>query len=159
VFTGVTTAAELLAAPENMRPSFLAADVSGLLQGHARPITVDGQVQCGRWRVQTRADTGPDATRDTGAAQVAGAGPASGPDADGGRENGSRRDAQLELVLTTRGSAPVIDAKEGGVARRTGVDLDALRALCAATWQASGSVGYLGGDEAAKRALSALGLA
>ncbi|MFE7561166.1 HAD-IIA family hydrolase [Kitasatospora sp. NPDC057500] len=35
VFTGVTTAAQLLAAPAEHRPTYLAADLRGLLTGHA----------------------------------------------------------------------------------------------------------------------------
>jgi HAD superfamily hydrolase (TIGR01450 family) len=135
VFTGVTTAAELLAAPENLRPSFLAADVSGLLQRHVRPVSVDGQVECGPWRVQTFADT------------------ARGP------EDGSLSEAEINLVLTYPDGVAVIEADEGGPASKSRSELDALRALCAATWQTSGSVRYLGADDASKRALSTLGLA
>ncbi|MFF8775337.1 HAD-IIA family hydrolase [Kitasatospora sp. NPDC015120] len=48
VFTGVTTAAQLLAAPAEHRPTYLAADLRGLLTGHA-PVTAQpgGGFSCG----------------------------------------------------------------------------------------------------------------
>ncbi|MFE2109954.1 HAD-IIA family hydrolase [Kitasatospora sp. NPDC059463] len=48
VFTGVTTAAQVLAAPAEHRPTYLAADLRGLLTGHA-PVTAQpgGGFSCG----------------------------------------------------------------------------------------------------------------
>jgi len=44
VLTGVTTPAELLAAPPGMRPSFVAPDLSGLLRRHPAPTLAEGAV-------------------------------------------------------------------------------------------------------------------
>ncbi|HEU5035292.1 MAG TPA: HAD-IIA family hydrolase [Mycobacteriales bacterium] len=49
VFTGVTSPAELLAAPERLRPDYLAPDVSGLLQAHPQPELTDAGFACGSW--------------------------------------------------------------------------------------------------------------
>jgi glycerol-1-phosphatase len=50
VLTGVTDPAELLAAPPNRRPSFLARDLAGLV--HTHPVARwNGRAECGRWRV------------------------------------------------------------------------------------------------------------
>jgi HAD superfamily hydrolase (TIGR01450 family) len=50
VLSGVTTAAELLAAPSLRRPTYLAADLGGLLIAHEEPALVDGWIRCGPWR-------------------------------------------------------------------------------------------------------------
>src|SRR4051794_23909613 len=50
VFSGVTRAADLLAAPPALRPTYLAADVAGLLVAHPQPSVVEGGSRCGRWR-------------------------------------------------------------------------------------------------------------
>lgn len=52
VFTGVTTAADLLQATDVLRPTFIAADVSGLLERHAAPTTSDDGSTCGQWSVR-----------------------------------------------------------------------------------------------------------
>jgi hypothetical protein len=54
VLSGVTSPAELLAAPAQRRPSFLAADLTGLLATHAAPRSVEGGVVCGRWHAATQ---------------------------------------------------------------------------------------------------------
>jgi HAD superfamily hydrolase (TIGR01450 family) len=51
VLSGVTTAADLLAAPPRLRPGFVAEDVSGLLRPAPEVAVSDGSVDCGRWRV------------------------------------------------------------------------------------------------------------
>ena len=51
VLSGVTSPAELLAAPPQRRPTYLAADLAGLLERHAAPQDTPGGVACGRWRV------------------------------------------------------------------------------------------------------------
>ncbi|MGW4647715.1 HAD-IIA family hydrolase [Kitasatospora sp. NPDC004289] len=50
VFTGVTTPALLLAAPPEHRPTYLAADLRGLLTAHREAVAVDGGFECGGWR-------------------------------------------------------------------------------------------------------------
>jgi glycerol-1-phosphatase len=68
VFTGVTHPAELLAAPEELRPSYLAADLGGLLVAQPRVVGSATDWRCGRWAVTTdgvlsaqpRAGTGED---------------------------------------------------------------------------------------------------
>jgi glycerol 3-phosphatase-2 len=52
VFSGVTTARELLTAPARLRPTYLAADVSGLLTRHPQPEPDGDGVVCGRWRAE-----------------------------------------------------------------------------------------------------------
>ncbi|WP_018635776.1 HAD hydrolase-like protein [Parafrankia elaeagni] len=49
VFTGVTGPAELLAAPPRHRPTFLAADLRGLLRPQPAAVAVDGASRCGSW--------------------------------------------------------------------------------------------------------------
>jgi HAD superfamily hydrolase (TIGR01450 family) len=97
VLSGVTSPAELLTATSRQRPTYLAADVGGLLVGHPEVEVDAGTASCGRWR----------ATADShgnGGLRLA----ASGPNVAGaGAES----------------------------------DLDALRALCAAAWEAAGSHG------------------
>ncbi|MDT4941817.1 MAG: glycerol-phosphatase, partial [Pseudonocardiales bacterium] len=56
VLTGVTSPAELLAAPEHLRPTYVAADLSGLLVPHDEPQVEDGAAVCGRWRASARPD-------------------------------------------------------------------------------------------------------
>jgi len=60
VFSGVTTPAELIAAPAQHRPTFVAADVGGLLLDQP---AVQGDAEqgwtCGRWR----AEAGPESVR------------------------------------------------------------------------------------------------
>lgn len=49
VLTGVTTPAEVVAAPPEMRPSYLAEDLFGLLRPHPGTQREDGGVRCGGW--------------------------------------------------------------------------------------------------------------
>jgi len=56
VLSGVTNPAELLAAPPNLRPNFLARDVSGLLDAHPRPRAIDAGFECGTWSVGASGD-------------------------------------------------------------------------------------------------------
>ena len=53
VLTGVTSPAELLAAGPERRPTYLSADVRGLLNVHDRPRVTDAGAVCGRWRATT----------------------------------------------------------------------------------------------------------
>ena len=50
VLSGVTSSAELLAAPQERRPTYVAADLRGLLEAHEAPQENDGAFSCGRWR-------------------------------------------------------------------------------------------------------------
>jgi hypothetical protein len=54
VFSGVTDPKELLAAQAEQRPTYLAADVSGLLVAHPEPELSDNAATCGRWRAEVR---------------------------------------------------------------------------------------------------------
>ena len=49
VLTGVTAAAELLAAGADRRPTYLAAGLDGLLSAHPAPVATDGVWTCGGW--------------------------------------------------------------------------------------------------------------
>ncbi|MEO9139344.1 MAG: HAD-IIA family hydrolase [Jatrophihabitans sp.] len=51
VLSGVTGARELLAAKPGLRPTFLAADVSGLLVSHPQPEVTTQGATCGTWAV------------------------------------------------------------------------------------------------------------
>lgn len=51
VMSGVTSAADLLAAPVVQRPTFIAADLGGLLVRHEQPAIDDDGAVCGAWRV------------------------------------------------------------------------------------------------------------
>jgi HAD superfamily hydrolase (TIGR01450 family) len=94
VLSGVTGPAELLAAAPRLRPSYVAADVGGLLHAHPAPLEAQGAVHCGGWAVRH-------ACEDT-----------------------------FEL-------------------RGAGDRLDALRALCVASWRALDATGTLPGWRAA----------
>jgi glycerol-1-phosphatase len=50
VLTGVTGMAELVAAAPRLRPTYLSADLRGLLETHRAPAADDGGWRCGRWR-------------------------------------------------------------------------------------------------------------
>jgi HAD superfamily hydrolase (TIGR01450 family) len=56
VLTGVTSPAELLAAPPERRPTYLAADLGGLLETHRAPDGTGDAIVCGQWRVTAGAD-------------------------------------------------------------------------------------------------------
>ena len=49
VFTGVTSAADLLAAVPDMRPTYVAPGAGGLLAAHNAPVLSDGAARCGDW--------------------------------------------------------------------------------------------------------------
>jgi len=56
VLSGVTRPAEALWAPSRQRPTYLARDVSGLLERHRAPQRIDGETRLGRWVVRATAD-------------------------------------------------------------------------------------------------------
>jgi glycerol 3-phosphatase-2 len=49
VLTGVSSAADAVLAPRGQRPSYLAADLAGLLEPHPEVTTADGAARCGGW--------------------------------------------------------------------------------------------------------------
>lgn len=51
VLTGVTSAAELLAAPSTQRPGYVAHGLGGLLESHPAPEAAAGAIRCGAWSV------------------------------------------------------------------------------------------------------------
>jgi glycerol 3-phosphatase-2 len=115
VLSGVTAPHELLAAPPALRPTYLAEDVGGLLVSHMGPEWVDGGFVCGVWRAASTSVAG-----------------------------GGRR-----LTLRREGKAGPGDQRDDRGSEKDDPDdarggrriLDALRALCAASWasDASGS--------------------
>jgi len=65
VLTGVTTPADLLAAPPPQRPTYVSGGVDGLLTSHPAPLVDEaGRASCGGWTV----------TRETGGLTLAGHG-------------------------------------------------------------------------------------
>ena len=57
VLTGVSSRADLLAARPEHRPTFVASDLRGLLEPHARPQQAeDGAWHCGGWRASVTPD-------------------------------------------------------------------------------------------------------
>ncbi len=53
VLTGVTTAADLIAAADGLRPDYLSADLSGVLHAHPTPeLLDDASGRCGGWIAQ-----------------------------------------------------------------------------------------------------------
>lgn len=56
VLTGVTGLSELAAAPEGMRPSYLARDLAGLLVPHPKVAAEGGRCEVGGWRAEVDAD-------------------------------------------------------------------------------------------------------
>ena len=119
VLSGVTSAAELLTAPPVWRPTFLAADLGGLLVPHEQPALVEGGAVCGRWR-----------------AARFGAGGGAGDGRGGGGAPGARDDDDDgdDARLTLRRHAGARPNEPAGEAASAADGLDALRALCAARW-------------------------
>lgn len=135
VFSGVTSPADVLAAPPRLRPSYLAEDVSGLVSRHARPVVTDDRVECGRWSVRPNEGTE-------------------------GRGAGSARTltlAQRDQAKGAGGRPVPKPTSPAGPVERDG-KLDALRALCVATWQHEGEHRYTPADEASREVLASLGL-
>lgn len=150
VFSGVTTPAQVLAAPELLRPSYLADDAAGLLLPHPQPIVIEAApgadgasdvVECGEWTVRARASRGAGDGRANRGADSALA--------------GQPGDGSITLVLGQR--APAAPGEFDSASRRAG-ELDALRALCVATWRSAGVHGYAGADGPSQQVLAALGL-
>ena len=158
VLTGVTSATTLLTAPAGARPTYLAADLEGLLVPHPAPVVADSSARCGAWHAEVRANGRLVLGSGTDTGPAAGLGADEG---DGGREPGG--DTRGNSGADTRG-------KSGGDTRGdTGGpeadDLDALRALCAAAWSVADGAGaatepaVTGQDARAHATLERLGLA
>lgn len=117
VFTGVTTPSELLAAPPAHRPTYLAADLRGLLhpapQVRARPEVGPYAAGCGGWIARV------DGGELSWAADRGGHGHGHGHGEDAGEGAGTGEGADA-------------DAGDG---------LDALRAACVAVWSAADAGG------------------
>lgn len=89
VFSGVTAVRDLLTAPPALRPTFVAADVGGLLVAHPEPeVGSDGAV-CGRWNAR-RVESGLTlaCAENTGAPE----------DTDGERDEGALTANDLDAV-------------------------------------------------------------
>jgi glycerol-1-phosphatase len=56
VLTGVTSPAEAVLAPPSQRPTYLAADLAGLLGPHPGVISQDGAFECGGWTARVAGD-------------------------------------------------------------------------------------------------------
>ncbi len=100
VLTGVTSPADLIAAPAGQRPNFLAPDLRGLLRRHLGPQSRAAALECGDWRV--RADGGV-----LHLARSAGSGSAAGPGRDGSDgDAGDGLDALRALCAAAWRAAP-----------------------------------------------------
>ena len=74
VMTGVTTAADLLAAAPEHRPTYVSADLVGLLEPHPKVKLEPNDARCGDWRATIT--TAPGRDRDAPVAELSGTGPA-----------------------------------------------------------------------------------
>jgi hypothetical protein len=54
VLTGVSRPADAVLAPPNQRPTYLAHDLSGLLEPHPPVTATDGEFRCGGWTARRR---------------------------------------------------------------------------------------------------------
>jgi glycerol-1-phosphatase len=111
VLTGVSRASDVMLAPPYRRPSYVAADLTGLLEPHPVP-TGGGQgepLRCNGWQARW-VGGGEDVGADAG-----GPGGPGGPDSAGGPGDGAGNGAWIELT-------------------GSGDPIDALRVLCAACW-------------------------
>jgi glycerol 3-phosphatase-2 len=110
VFSGVTTPAEVLAAPSGQRPDYLAADVSGLLRPHPAVRIESDHATCGAWTVSF--------------------------DEAGLTLSGSDRPDHTAPAKTVEGDDRDSDSSDGSdISKDDGYD--ALRALCDAAWTAA----------------------
>ena len=99
VLSGVTTPSDLVHATPKLRPTYLAADVAGLLMAHPQPDVIDGGSRCGRWRV---VQDGPALRLGTGGAD-------SGTRADESDEAGDELDALRALCAAAWAADPPAD--------------------------------------------------
>lgn len=110
VLTGVTAAADLLAAAPALRPTFLAPDAAGLLVAHHAPALADGEARCGAWT----------ASRSAGLALAL----ASAADLDGGRRSADGLDPLRALcaLAWSVSDADTADSPFAGVTVRAADD-------------------------------------
>lgn len=141
VLTGVTSPADLLVAPEQYRPTYLAHDLTGLLVPHPAPRVAEGTVDCEGWAARTRegrlhlSRARGDDTRD-----------------------GAARDRTAGDSAAGDSAAGDTAASSGGPAESTASSMDALRCLCVAAW-ISAATECVAADAPAEAALAELGLA
>lgn len=142
VLSGVTTPADLLGAPVALRPTYVAADVGGLLVAHPRTAARVDSATCGGWvgaveeellwlerTAGSRADRD-ERPRSSGAQQTTNV----------ARDSGGGPVVTGREATNARDSAGSAVSGRGADATRRGFDddaLDALRALCAAWWEGS----------------------
>ena len=136
VLTGVTSPAELLAAPEQYRPTYLAHDLGGLLVAHPGPQVTEGTVDCAGWAARARAGR-LHLSRERG---------------DDTR-NGAAGDGAAADSAAGDGAAP-----SGGSVGPAASSMDALRCLCVAAW-INAATECVAEDAPAQAALAELGLA
>jgi HAD superfamily hydrolase (TIGR01450 family) len=117
VLTGVTRPLDAVLAAPRERPTYLAKDLTGLLQPHPPVTAADGAFSCGGWTARLNAGHG-ELTAGHGGREAGDGGREAG---DGGREagDGGREAGRRQLELAGAGDA-----------------IDGLRALCAAAWSA-----------------------
>ncbi|MGI8679284.1 MAG: HAD-IIA family hydrolase [Jatrophihabitans sp.] len=163
VFSGVTTPVELLAASQSLRPTYVAADLTGLLVGHPEPRLSGRGASCGQWAVTVDGDELVLET-DARSRQAGGRGRLTEPGKDSRRPTPSVPPSAAGGGVVGHGAAEVDPAR---TPREAGYDddvLDAVRALCAAQWNRGGSgEGLAGvraseGDQRAARMVTRLGL-
>jgi glycerol 3-phosphatase-2 len=98
VLTGVSTASDLVKAPPRQRPTYLAMDLSGLLDAQPEVVNDGSGARCGQW-IATVTDTGPSNIKLDG----------DGPPIDG-----------LRALLTAAWSAPHRDVDATKALKRAG---------------------------------------
>ena len=147
VFSGVSGPADVLSAPEQQRPDYLAYDVDGLLESHPAVTTAGGESRCRGWvarvegqRIRLSGAAGSDRPDDPSA----GAGLSAG-------GSGAASPAAGAAAGSSAGGSGAASPAAGTAA------LDALRALCAQSWT-SGNTSIEADDDAARAALDRLGL-
>jgi HAD superfamily hydrolase (TIGR01450 family) len=79
VLTGVTQPADLVLAPPQRRPSYVAADLNGLLEPHPEVTAADGAFSCGSWTARLTCGSAGDgqpgpASRPAGQLELSGSG-------------------------------------------------------------------------------------
>jgi glycerol-1-phosphatase len=146
VLTGVSTPADVLLAPPQRRPAYIAADLSGLNAGHPEVAAQGGAFRCGGWTAAAVNANARPAGAGAGAAGAgaAGAGAAGAGAAGGGAAGGGAAGGGAAVGDAAGGGAdgPGAVGSAGGrggewlTVSGSGDWVDGLRALCAAAWTA-----------------------
>ncbi len=150
VFTGVTTAADLLAAPESRRPTYLGLDLRALLREQPVVERSGERTRCGRWVAERTDDDGISVGLDPAAGQGL---DDSGLDDSVGEAAHSHEDGpgddhdDTNTDVITVGGEQVSDD-----------DLDALRALAGCAWSAPDQARLTARDRAGAAVLTRWGL-